>query len=175
MKSKLLKAGSPRKSVLQSASKHKSPKKIASPSPQSPCKDKSTPKKKTLVLTKSKEKCQTKTKEVVYTINESSEFLAKRKRKTEKQLSVLQNELRGNNLLWSREKIAEIASRTGMTETQIYKWWWDQTRKRVKKLKSDKNAGSMGHALRGVAGSEDATRDNEVSQNSDPSIIIKNS
>jgi hypothetical protein len=23
-----------------------------------------------------------------------------------------------------------------MTETQIYKWWWDQTRKRMKKLKS---------------------------------------
>ena len=22
-----------------------------------------------------------------------------------------------------------------MTETQIYKWWWDQTRKRVKRLK----------------------------------------
>merc|ERR1711981_213179 len=22
-----------------------------------------------------------------------------------------------------------------MSETQIYKWWWDQTRKRMKKLK----------------------------------------
>jgi len=22
-----------------------------------------------------------------------------------------------------------------MSETQIYKWWWDQTRKRLKKLK----------------------------------------
>ena len=37
--------------------------------------------------------------------------------------------------MWSREKIIEIAERTGMTETQIYKWWWDQTRKRVKRLK----------------------------------------
>jgi len=23
-----------------------------------------------------------------------------------------------------------------MSETQIYKWWWDQTRKRMKKLKN---------------------------------------
>ena len=60
-----------------------------------------------------------------------------------------------------------------MTETQIYKWWWDQTRKRVKKLKNDKNTGCMGYSFKGVAGSEDATRDNEVSQNSDPSVIIK--
>ena len=59
----------------------------------------------------------------------------KRKRKTEKQLSCLQNELRGGNLLWSRHKIMDISERTGMSETQIYKWWWDQTRKRMKKLK----------------------------------------
>ena len=30
----------------------------------------------------------------------------------------------------------EISERTGMSETQIYKWWWDQTRKRIKKLKN---------------------------------------
>ena len=72
----------------------------------------------------------------MYSANDSdSEAFGKRKRKTEKQLSILQNELRGSNLLWSREKIIEIAERTGMTETQIYKWWWDQTRKRVKRLK----------------------------------------
>ena len=38
--------------------------------------------------------------------------------------------------MWNREKILDIAERTGMTETQIYKWWWDQTRKRVKRLKT---------------------------------------
>lgn len=59
----------------------------------------------------------------------------KRKRKTEKQLACLQNELRGGNLLWSRQKIMDISERSGMSETQIYKWWWDQTRKRMKKLK----------------------------------------
>jgi len=60
----------------------------------------------------------------------------KRKRKTEKQLACLQSELRGSNLLWSRQKIVELSDQTGMSETQIYKWWWDQTRKRMKKLKS---------------------------------------
>ena len=58
----------------------------------------------------------------------------KRRRKTEKQLSVLQSELQGANVMWNRDKINDIAQRTGMTETQIYKWWWDQTRKRVKRL-----------------------------------------
>ena len=53
----------------------------------------------------------------MYTLDESSEVFGKRKRKTEKQLSILQNELRGSNLLWSRQKIIEIAERTGMTET----------------------------------------------------------
>ena len=42
---------------------------------------------------------------------------AKRKRKTEKQLACLQSELRGGNLLWSRQKIIEISERTGMSET----------------------------------------------------------
>ena len=74
-------------------------------------------------------------KTLIYAIPSDSEAGGKRKRKTERQLSILQNELRGSNLLWSREKIIEIADKTGMSETQIYKWWWDQTRKRVKRLK----------------------------------------
>jgi len=41
----------------------------------------------------------------------------KRKRKTEKQLYCLQKELRGSNLLWSRQKIMDISERTGMSET----------------------------------------------------------
>ncbi len=34
--------------------------------------------------------------------------------------------------LWSREKIEEVAKKLNMNETQVYKWWWDQTRKRQK-------------------------------------------
>ena len=39
-------------------------------------------------------------------------------------------------MMWNRDKILDIADRTGMTETQIYKWWWDQTRKRAKRLRT---------------------------------------
>ena len=46
---------------------------------------------------------------------------------------MLQKELKEHSLLWSKEKIKEISDRIGMAETQVYKWWWDQTRKRVKR------------------------------------------
>ena len=95
--------------MLRSGSKYKSPNKENTPSLDAVSSCRSTPKRKTLVLSKPKEVPQIKAKETVYTVDESSEFFGKRKRKTEKQLSILQNELRGSNLLWSREKIAEIA------------------------------------------------------------------
>lgn len=40
--------------------------------------------------------------------------------------------------MWSREKIAQLSTKLNMSETQIYKWWWDQTRKRAKKLNQEK-------------------------------------
>ena len=48
-----------------------------------------------------------------------------------------------------------------MTETQIYKWWWDQTRKRVKKIKSDKKTEENDNSVRVAVTSEEATRDIE--------------
>lgn len=36
--------------------------------------------------------------------------------------------------MWTREKITELSQKLTMSETQVYKWWWDQTRKRAKKL-----------------------------------------
>lgn len=60
----------------------------------------------------------------------------KRKRKTERELRILRQELR-KNLMWTRESIKQMRikyeSEFFMTEQQIYKWWWDQTRKRSKK------------------------------------------
>lgn len=38
-----------------------------------------------------------------------------------------------------------------MSETQIYKWWWDQTRKRMRKLK---NSTSLYQAVEAEEGSE---------------------
>lgn len=60
----------------------------------------------------------------------------KRKRKTERELRILRQELR-SNVMWTRESIKNMRikyeSEFFMSEQQIYKWWWDQTRKRSKK------------------------------------------
>ena len=83
LRSKLLKAASPRKSVLCSGRKYKSPKKENTP-PLKGSSGKPSPKKKTLVLNEPKETEQINSKEKIITINESSDFCGKRKRKTEK-------------------------------------------------------------------------------------------
>ena len=58
-----------------------------------------------------------------------------RKRKTERELKILRQELK-KNIMWTRESIkamrAKYENEFSMTEQQIYKWWWDQTRKRTK-------------------------------------------
>ena len=60
----------------------------------------------------------------------------KRKRKTERELYLLRSELR-KNAMWTRDSIKKLRCRHAkdfyMTEQQIYKWWWDQTRKRTRK------------------------------------------
>ena len=50
-------------------------------------------------------------------------------------------------MLWSKEKIKEISERIGMAETQVYKWWWDQTRKRVKRLEGAEKSQQSVHDL----------------------------
>jgi hypothetical protein len=63
-------------------------------------------------------------------------LLGKRKRKTERELQILRNELY-KNYMWTRESIKQMRSKYesdfSMSEQQIYKWWWDQTRKRAKR------------------------------------------
>jgi hypothetical protein len=45
--------------------------------------------------------------------------------------------------MWTRESIKEMRakfeSEFSMSEQQIYKWWWDQTRKRVKRHNDNEN------------------------------------
>lgn len=62
--------------------------------------------------------------------NSDSE-IKKRKRKSSAQIKVLKQELEreGN---WSKEKIAEMSELTGLSQSQVYKWWWDQKKKSIK-------------------------------------------
>jgi hypothetical protein len=52
----------------------------------------------------------------------------KRKRKNTMQLKVLKTEY-AKNKEWSKELISKISQATGLTESQIYKWNWDQKKK----------------------------------------------
>lgn len=54
----------------------------------------------------------------------SRDMQGKRKRKSERDLTVLREELK-KELMWSRDKISQLSERLSMSETQIYKWWWD--------------------------------------------------
>lgn len=55
---------------------------------------------------------------------------------------ILRKELT-KNYMWTRESIKEMRAKYeadfSMSEQQIYKWWWDQTRKRVKRADNDSN------------------------------------
>ena len=33
---------------------------------------------------------------------------------------------------WGKEKIAEMSDITGLSQSQVYKWWWDQKKKNMK-------------------------------------------
>jgi len=50
--------------------------------------------------------------------------------------------------MWTRESIKHMRkmyeSDFSMSEQQIYKWWWDQTRKRTKK-NENKKGGQTSH------------------------------
>ena len=54
--------------------------------------------------------------------------LRKRKRKSNQQLKILKAEFE-KSTDWSKDVISEVAKKTGLTESQVYKWCWDQKRK----------------------------------------------
>lgn len=64
----------------------------------------------------------------------------KRKRKSTQQLKILKVEFEKDDA-WDKEKIMNVAKITGLTESQVYKWCWDQKKKTdtitIDKLKFD--------------------------------------
>jgi len=59
------------------------------------------------------------------------EGVKKRKRKSTAQIKVLKQELEVE-ANWSKEKIVEMSDLTGLSQSQVYKWWWDQKKKGVR-------------------------------------------
>lgn len=53
----------------------------------------------------------------------------KRRRKSNVQLRILKSELDSEEN-WSKEKIYKVSKLTGLSESQVYKWCWDQKKKR---------------------------------------------
>jgi hypothetical protein len=37
-----------------------------------------------------------------------------------------------NEPSWDKDKIAEMSAVTGLSQSQVYKWWWDQKKKTMK-------------------------------------------
>lgn len=52
----------------------------------------------------------------------------KRKRKNNLQLKILKSEFNKCDN-WNKEKICHVAQITGLSESQVYKWCWDQKKK----------------------------------------------
>mmetsp|Transcript_32958 Transcript_32958/g.57862 ORF Transcript_32958/g.57862 Transcript_32958/m.57862 type:complete len:174 (-) Transcript_32958:3084-3605(-) len=77
------------------------------------------------------------------TIGSPSEFdyddydkneIKRRKRKTAAQVKLLKREYNANPV-WSKETYVELAAKTGLSESQVYKWSWDY-RKKLRKRES---------------------------------------
>jgi len=60
----------------------------------------------------------------------NEEDVKKRKRKSNTQLKVLKLELE-KETFWDKEKITQVSRSTGLSESQVYKWFWDQKKKKT--------------------------------------------
>ncbi len=56
-------------------------------------------------------------------------IIRKRKRKNTDQLKTLMREFE-RNPNWTKETLLEVSRKTGLSEAQVYKWGWDQKRKK---------------------------------------------
>lgn len=68
--------------------------------------------------------------------NSQADDYRKRKRKNNIQLKILKHEFSKTDN-WNKEKISQVAQITGLSESQVYKWCWDQ-KKKVEEQESQK-------------------------------------
>lgn len=67
-----------------------------------------------------------------YVLGDNGQYeriIRKRKRKSGDQLKSLMREF-DRNPNWSKETLLEVSRKTGLSEAQVYKWGWDQKRKK---------------------------------------------
>ena len=62
---------------------------------------------------------------------EDENGIKKRKRKSTAQIKLLKQELNGE-MNWTKDKIQKMAKITGLSQSQVYKWCWDQKKKQAK-------------------------------------------
>ena len=92
----------------------------------------------------------------------------KRKRKNNLQLKILKNEFSKSDH-WNKEKITYVAQITGLSESQVYKWCWDQ-KKKIEEQESQR-------LMNGGKGRLDLSRYNllEIFKNEEFDIAFKKS
>lgn len=74
--------------------------------------------------------------------DEDENGIKKRKRKSTVQIKMLRQELDGE-MNWTKEKICKMAEITGLSQSQVYKWCWDQKKKNQKYSHRDREIGSL--------------------------------
>jgi hypothetical protein len=67
-----------------------------------------------------------------------NEDIRKRRRKNNAQLKILKSEYKEGDC-WSKEKISALSRITGLSESQVYKWCWDQKKKKEEGVKNKEN------------------------------------
>jgi len=66
-------------------------------------------------------------------LNRNGNVIKRRKRKSSDQLQMLKDEF-DRNPVWTKEVMAAVAKKTGLSEAQVYKWGWDQKKKFGEKM-----------------------------------------
>ena len=78
------------------------------------------------------------------TIEETNDASSRnRTKKTDFQLDILNGHFKLNET-WSRSLITEIAAKTNLKPTQVYKWYWDQKLKETEKMRQGSGSGASG-------------------------------
>jgi hypothetical protein len=108
----------------------------------------------------------------------NSEDFRKRKRKNNVQLKILKSEFTKGDC-WTKEKIFHMAQVTGLSESQVYKWCWDQKKKieeNESHYKHDSGKMNIEHQLRAALmdfGDDDFSMPSEYSKPSDSLVKRK--